>query len=218
MKKSGMEIEKYVERGMLNVIAKESVFTLLGETKHERTGQDLVSIFSSIIAGMKQKSGKSGNAEFKGISVMFSADTSFELGDFDKHMEFETMIGERVASENVELVCFYKLESLSKLGLGALIRILNYHDYTVHGGWNYRGWVASDTTELIREGMAAALNGEMSELLLRTLNLVHKMDNNKIISQPEVFEANLIKALGQKKAEMVVSSIKEKIRKELSFG
>jgi hypothetical protein len=33
-----------------------------------------------------------------------------------------------------------------------------------------------------------------------------------------VFESNLRKALGDNKADMVVSSITEKIRKELSFG
>ena len=66
--------------------------------------------------------------------------------------------------------------------------------------------------------MDEVLDGENSEILLRTLNLVHDTDNNVVVSQPQVFEANLRKAIGQNKADRVESAITEKIRKELSFG
>ena len=219
MKQSGIyDIERFVENGALNVLSKESVYTSLSEKDQERKGTELVAEFNAIVSKMKNKSGKSGNTKFKGICVMFSADASFELGDFKKHMDFEKLVGKHLDTEGVELVCFYKLKSLAGLGVSALVHILNSHHYTIHGGWRYREWNPSDTIELIREGLDEVLNGEMSELLLRTLNLVHGTDNNMIISQPEVFEANLRKALGDSKADLVASSITEKIRKELSFG
>lgn len=218
MKQSGIDTEKYVKNGALNILGKESVYSSLLEKDQERTGKELVDEFRSIVSNVKNKSGKSGNYPFKGISVLFSADTSFELGDFKKHVDFERMIGKRLDMEGIELVCFYKLKSISDLGLSTLVHLLDYHQYTVHGGWSYREWNPNDTIELIREGMDEVLNGEMSDLLLRTLNLVYKTDNNTVISQPELFEANLRKAIGDNKTDMVVSSITEKIRKELSFG
>jgi hypothetical protein len=219
MKQGGIsDVERFVENGELNILSKESVYTSLSERDQERSGKELVREFNSIVSNMKNKSGKPGNTKFKGISIMFSADASFELGDFKKHMDFERLMGKHLDLEDVELICFYKLQSLVKLGLSPLILLLDYHQYTVHGGWKYRKWNPSDTIELIREGLDEVLDGENSELLLRTLNLVHGTDNNRIISQPEVFESNLRKALGDNKADMVVSSITEKIRKELSFG
>jgi hypothetical protein len=211
-------IEYLVENGALNILSKELVYTSLSERDQERTGKELVKEFNSIVSDIKTKSGNSGSAKFKGICIMFSADASFELGDFKKHIDFERLMGKHLDIEDVELICFYKLRSLAELGLSTLIFLLDYHHYTIHGGWKYREWNQSDTIELIREGLDEVLDGENSELLLRTLNLVYGTDNNRIISQPEVFEANLRKALGDNKADMVVSSITEKIRKELSFG
>jgi hypothetical protein len=219
MKQSGIQdIDNFVEKGALNILSKESVFTTLSERDQERTGKELVKEFNAIVSSMKDKSGKSDNTKFKGICVMFSADTSFELGDFKKHLDFEKLMGKYLDIEGVELVCFYKIKSLADLGLSTLVHLLSCHRYTIHGGWKYREWNTSDTIELIREGLDDVLNGENSELLLRTLNLVHGTDNNMVTSQPEVFEANLRKALGDNKADRIASSITEKIRKELSFG
>lgn len=219
MKQSGIhDIERFVKNGALNILSKESVFLSLAEKDEERSGKDLVSEFNAIVSDMENKRGKSGNATSKGICVMFSADAAFELGDVKKHMDFEKLMGKHLDIGGVELICFYRLQSLAKLRLGALIHVLDCHRYTIHGGWKYREWNPSDTVELIRQGMDEVLNGEMSELLLRTLNLVYKTDNNAIVSQPEAFETNLRKALGDSKADRVVSTITEKIRKELAFG
>jgi DcmR-like sensory protein len=219
MKQGGISnVERFVENGAFNILSKELVYSSLSERDQERSGKEMVGEFNSIVFSIRNKSGKSGNTKFKGICVMFSADASFELGDFKKHMDFERLMGKHLDLEDVELICFYKLRSLAELGLSPLILLLDYHQYTVHGGWKYRKWNPSDTIELIREGLDEVLDGENSELLLRTLNLVYRTDNNSIISQPEVFESNLRKALGDNKADMVVSSITEKIRKELSFG
>jgi hypothetical protein len=219
MKKSGSnDIERFVENGALNVLSKEEVYRSLSETEKERSGKELVGEFNSIVSGVRAKSGKSTNSKFKGICVMFSGDASFELGEFKKHVDFEELIGNHLHMEGVELVCFYKMRLLAELGLATLITVLNCHRYTIHGGWKYREWKSSDTINLIREGMDEVLNGENSEILLRTLNLVHGTDNNVIVSQPQVFVANLRKALGQNKADRVESAITEKIRKELSFG
>jgi MEDS: MEthanogen/methylotroph, DcmR Sensory domain len=219
MKQGGFsDIERFLENGALNILSKESVYSSLSEKDKERTGKELVGEFNSIVSNMKNRSGNSANTKFKGICVMFSADASFELGDFNKHVDFERLMGKHLDMEDVELICFYKIRSLAELGLSTLILLLDYHHYTIHGGWKYREWNPSDTIELIREGLDEVLDGENSELLLRTLDLVYRTDNNRIISQPEVFESNLRKALGDNKADMVVSSITEKIRKELSFG
>lgn len=215
MKQSGIETVKYVASGALNVLSKELVYTSMSEKAEERTGQEMVDEFYSIISAVKSRS---NSMKFKGICVMFSADASFELGDFKKHLDFERMIGKQINIEGVELVCFYKLQSVARLGLPALVHLLDYHHYTVHGGWKYREWNPSDTIDLLRTALAEVLNGEMSELLMRTLKLVYDTDNSTVISQPKVFEANLRKAVGDNKADMVVSSVTEKIRKELSFG
>ncbi|MFY3740742.1 MAG: hypothetical protein HMLIMOIP_001185 [Candidatus Nitrosomirales archaeon] len=211
------DIERFVENGALNILSKESVYTSLSEKDEERRGEDLVEEFNSIVSGIKTKNGKIGSTKFKGICVMFSSDTSFELGDFKKHVDFERLLGKHLDIEGVELICFYKLKSLAELGLSTLIHILDCHHFTIHRGWKYREWNPSDTIDLIRGGMDEVLTGEMSELLLRTLNLVHGTDNDIIILRPEVFEANLRKALGDSMADRMVSSITEKIRKELSF-
>ena len=63
--------------------------------------------------------------------------------------------------------------------------------------------------ETVKAGLEKALGKETTNLVLKTLRVVYKMDEETIVSNPELFEEKIKKMFGDMTTEIILKAISE---------
>lgn len=203
------DAEDYVQSGLLRIIDGN----IVRRQKSQHNATDLAELLFSVAAETRRKS------DAKRVVVLCNADFLLQNGDYSKQIDFEEAINRRFESngekQEEEIICCYNYAKIENLSLSHLIKLVNAHTSIVRKDWEYYKWYPSMVMEIITRGIEKPLDFKTAQLILKTLKLIYKIDENTIISNPIVFEETLQKVLGDNAAVMVLSSIKEEAKRRI---
>jgi hypothetical protein len=155
--------------------------------------------------------------EFKWILCIVSNDRFLETNQRENLLEYEKALS--LPGISLEIVCCYNSELVKDLCLEYLVKILNLHQYTLHhhhSQFVYREWHPKKLTELLAKSMNKAIGQESSDRLLNILKTLYKIDDHASF-QFQDFE-NPIKQLLGNSANVILNSLAEEIKREISFS
>jgi hypothetical protein len=119
---------------------------------------------------------------------------------------------------SIEAICVYKKRFLEAQTLNELMKLLTYHTRVVHyQEMSRKALDGYKIIESIRRGFEEILGEGSSRLLFATLKLIYKIDENRIISDPDVFFEKLNKMIGRNAARIVNPSISQHIISEVLY-
>ena len=217
LQKSGIieGIKRHIETGALTILNKEQM-------RSSGTAQIDIQTMSDawlLVEKMKRKN------RFKRFLVISDASLAFsEAGSLGKLVEYERQISKMLADKKaiIHVICCYVDSSIKKMPLAYLIPVVAAHQCSVHyqlssagENWLYKQWQPGIILELMHREIERALGSGANYLIFRTLDLIYKIKEDAIISQPSVFEDKLRKILGKSVAQSLVDSIAKEIRNRL---
>lgn len=204
----GLDSSPYINRGLLTILDRHFVYSM-AKARFDANG--LSNKWSSLSSKVKKKTG------CKGIVAIGPPRVFFETNNLDKLIEYEKSYGRRFEGVPFEAICCYYSNDFSKLSLNDIIQILDYHEYVVYQGGKYLRWHPNNMIlAIINSAIDNAFGTGTSSLLLKTLELIYNIDNDKIVGQPEIFEDKLRKVLGIT-AQAALDRIRIEIINELSY-
>ena len=218
-KACAIEIEEYIEKGALTIIDANSFYSP-SETRFD--WEILVAQWQKVITSVSKK------GKFKRVMVMGMPHASFfdSIENQKKLIEYEEQVAKHYDG-TFQVFCCYTKELIDKLPLGYLLRLLAAHQDTAissndnNKGNNNQGSFGRNnqniprTIDLIEEGLTEALGKETCALVLKTLELIYKIDRNKISWDPENFEEKIRRMIGKDTADPVMRIIAERIKAEI---
>ena len=207
LKNRGLDARHYIDSGLLTVLDKDSVYSI-AETglKAER----LLSRWFSFISDVKKKSGCNS------ILAIGTGKVFFESNNLEKLIEYERRIGKTVGGIPIDAICYFDADSFCKLGIANTIKFLNYHEYTIYQGGIYIQWHPLMVLEIINKAIDRVLGPGVSTILLKTLKLIYGLDDDTLLSQPELFEEKLQKMFG-KSDKIILSKIQKEMTMQLLY-
>jgi hypothetical protein len=119
---------------------------------------------------------------------------------------------------SIEAICIYKKKFLEARTLNELMKLIRYHTQGVHHQeMSRRALGEYKIIESIRRGFEEILGEGSSRLLFATLKLIYKIDEGRIISDPDVFFEKLNKMIGRNAANKVIPRISQHIISEVLY-
>ncbi|HXG06556.1 MAG TPA: MEDS domain-containing protein [Nitrososphaera sp.] len=209
----GKEIEDYITSRALLVINRNEFYS-----PHNTTEQEIHKLTSSLhsLVLEVQKRSKS-----KGIVAIGDPLVLCETGERrqTRLTQYESALGREFA-EPLQAICWYNdPEVVAKMSFSDLVNLINAHHSTIHSGWIYREWTPYDVITQVKGGMERLLGKGTTNLVLKTLKLVYKIDPEKAITyMPELFEEKLSKIMGDSVAKLLFEVLSDTLRKEVSFN
>jgi hypothetical protein len=145
-----------------------------------------------------------------------SAFSSKILKDSDK----DNNTAEIIKNNNnlsIEAICVYKKKFLEARTLDELIKLVTYHTQALSYQKRNNKVILEKhkIIESIRKGFEEILGEGSSRLLLATLKLIYKIDEDRIISDPDLFFEKLNRMIGKNAANRVNPRISQHIISEL---
>lgn len=208
MNNSGIRAGKYIESNALTILDRNFIYS------KERTrleGRLLLETWKEIISKVSQ-SGK-----FKGIAAMGMPEPFFETTtNHQKLVEYEQLVS-REFDGSFEAVCCYRQESVADLPLRHLISLLNSHQYAVTGVEKYSEWHAAKLFVMIVKGLEKTVGAATAKLMFESMKSVYKIDEQVIISRPEIFENALGKMFADS-ADAILDAIKREMIAAVLMG
>lgn len=119
-----------------------------------------------------------------------------------------------------EAVCCYNKQTIDKMEPMHLITLMRCHDSMVDLSQPERHalWHPIRIQNVISRGITNVLGRDSDRLIFHTLKVVYGIDREKVVSDPDVFEARLTKILGSF-ARVVIDSIASELRRDIyTFG
>lgn len=213
MKKIVERAENHIENGALTIIDRDRFFAA---EKTQLDSHKLLNSWHSLILRTKRRSPK-----FKGILLVSAPSPLFfetrrENGNHDRLVNYERLIGKKFG-KGIEMICCYPSKSISKLPFSYLVSVLSSHQCTIHNGWFYYQWHPNNIVAFVHEGFDRMLGEGTSNLIFKTLKLCYKIDEEMVISQPQLFEDKVRRISGDS-ADTVFETITGALRKEIAFN
>jgi DcmR-like sensory protein len=199
----GMAAENFVQKGALRLLNK-NLFLLPDNKAHNQLLNSLQLVTAEL-------------TEFKWILCIGSNDRYLEINQRENLLEYEKALS--FPGLSLEIVCCYNAELVKDLCLEYLVKILNLHQYTLHhhhSQFVYREWNPKKLTELLAKTMNKAIGQESSDRLLNILKTLYKIDDGASF-QFQNFD-NLIRQLLGNSANVILNSLAEEIKREISFS
>ncbi|AIF82476.1 hypothetical protein NTE_00394 [Candidatus Nitrososphaera evergladensis SR1] len=207
MARAGIDVEQYFENGMLKVMSLDSVY-ISDHEKNLSVSQTLESWHNIISRTMDE-------TKAKGILAIGSTDAFIQDGQEEHVKEYEDSIGKRPRSLT-EAVCCYDTDSFSDTSVSTLIAILNAHEYTIHYGAQYAEWKEDKLQSVLASAFNKVLGSTTSDLMLKTLKSVYKIDEKTILSDPEVLESAVAKFFKDSSPAILAAVLKD-LKTEIAF-
>jgi hypothetical protein len=107
-------------------------------------------------------------------------------------------------------------EWLNSLSLASLIKTLITHKYVVYDDWKNKAWTENEIINLISKGIDKSLGEGSATLLFQTMRIIHKLNQDVVVSRPVVFEATLKRLLDDQQVS-VMDSISKEIIERIMF-
>lgn len=206
------EVQGYIDNGLLTVLDKDFMYSMAQTGLY--ANKLLIERWLSIISDVRSRSGR------QRIVVIGTTKVFFETDNFEKLRLYESTGGKKFSDTSLEAICCYDTKFFSELSLKDIINVLDYHENVIYSGGVYTKWHPSMILELIKRGIDRALGQGSAALVLNTMHLIYKFDDDDddltIVSQPELFEDKLRKLLGAT-ADVALDRIKKEITAELSY-
>ena len=202
------KVQNYISKGFLTAVNRDSIYEESGTNY-----KSIVAFWNSNVHRIQKKlQGKT-----KGTMIFSAPDSYFKHDKHDIFMMFEEDMG-KTFHTNTSMICWYKEEWLNNLSLASLIKVLITHKHTVHNDWKYKTWDANEIISLISKGIDKSLGEGSATLLFQTMNTIHKLNGDVVVSRPVVFEAILKRLLGNNKhVQPVIDSISNQIIEKIIF-
>jgi hypothetical protein len=206
MAKAGIEVERYIENGMLKVLPWESVY-ISNKEKFDAPGT--LESWRSVISGTVR------DAKAKGIVAIGSVDVFIKHGEQEHVVEYEKSIGKKFQTPT-EAVCCYNADSLSDSPVSVLIDILNAHQYTIHDNAEYSEWEDGKLQTVMTSAFNKVMGATTSDLVLKTLKSIYMLDGKSIITQPEILE-NVVGKFFKDSAPPILAAVRKDLKREVAF-
>ena len=207
LQNKGLDARRYIDSGRLTILDKDSVYSI-AETGLE--AERLLSRWASFVSDVKKKSGCDS------ILVIGTGKVFFESNNVAKLIEYERHIGKTVGGIPIDAICYFDADSFCKLGFADTIQFLNYHEYTVYQGGVYVQWQPHMMLEIINKAFDSVLGQGASVILLKTLKLIYGLDEDTLVSRPELCEEKLKKMLGEA-ADITLRKIQREMTMQLLY-
>ena len=205
MAKAGIEVERYIESGMLKMLPWESVYASKEKFDAPGTLESLRNVISEMI----------GNTKAKGIIAIGSVDVLIKHGEQERVVEYEKSIGKRFQTPT-EAVCCYNADSLSDFSVSVLIDILNAHQYIIHDNAEYSEWEGGKLQTVMTSAFSKVMGTTTSDLVLKTLKSIYMLDGKSVISQPEILE-NVVGKFFKDSAPPILAAVVKDLKSEVAF-
>ena len=206
IKQSGLieDVEEYMQAGALRIMDVREIYSpdLISDTVA------MLGKWMSIIKELRRK-------KFKNIAIISGGTTAFSDNNQNCLVAYEQAILE-TAKEigSVHVICCYFQESLDKMQFGQLTSIANAHQCNIipeESGMESRRMTPSVILDAIVDGIEDVMGKGSGKLIIQTMKIVYKIDEDTIISNPSLFQEKLQKILGNT-SKMVLDSASEKIK------
>lgn len=206
MARIGIEPERYIENGMLSVLSNESVYgSDSGNLDPHRVLESWLSLTSKMMEDTKAK----------GVVAIGSIDTFIKGGQHRESVEYEKSVGKKFQTP-IEAVCCYTTDSINDMPVSALIAILNAHEYTIHDNCEYSQWESNKIRSVLSSAFNKVLGNTTSDLVLKTLKMTYKLDENTIISRPELLE-DVLGRFFKDSSTIILAAVLSNLKKEAAF-
>lgn len=218
MNKMGIETERTIESGRLTIVDRDSLHFPKVKSERPLNAEELHQSLQSLVTGIRSKS-ESNNVATK-IMLINTIDTYLKKNDFDNLWEIEQILKiEAHETKILQVVCCCNRKSLTSLPLNHVISVLYQYDFAevineVRPTNNHNIKIKSNRVEeeehttryidcsrygiisLISEALNTTLGNKSSDLVFKTLELVYRIDEDVIFSNPHAFSDALGRLLG----------------------
>ncbi len=207
MSKAGIDIERYVKNGTLQVNLRDSIY-ICGDDEKFLAHQTLEAWRNAVSQLLK------GN-KVKGVLTIGNAGIFIKNGEQEQVIELEEGAGKKFHALT-EVLCCYDPDVFSNTSVSALITILNAHEYTVHEDATYSEWKDAELHNALTSAFNKVLGSTTSELVLKTLKSVYKVDEKVIISNPSILEDTIGRFFGDS-SSAILAAILKSIKANIAF-
>jgi hypothetical protein len=207
MARVGIDVDRYVKIGTLEVTPRDSFYVSDNET-NLMASQSIESWHNNISRIMDA-------TKAKGVLTIGSVDTFIQDGQQEHVKEYEENIGKKFQTL-IEVICCYNADSLSDTSVSKLIAILNAHEYTIHASAKYSEWKDDKLQNVLTSAFNKVLGSTTSDLVLKTLKSVYKVDEKAIFSDPALLEYAVGKFFRDSSPAILAAILKD-LKTEIAF-
>jgi hypothetical protein len=207
MARAGIDVERYVKSGTLQVMPRDSIY--VSDDEKNLVASKTIESWQDVISRIMNDTGA------KGALAVGSVDTFVQDGQQERVQEYEENIGKRFQTL-MEAVCCYNADSLSDTSVSALIAILNAHEYTIHHDAKYSEWKGDKLQNVLTSAFNKVLGSTTSDLMLKTLKSVYKIDEKAIISDPALLE-NAVGKFFKDSSPAILAAVLKDLKTEIAF-
>lgn len=206
MAKAGVEVKRYIENGMLRVESPELIY-VSGDGSFDATAtiESWRNVTSEILSSTKAR----------GVVAIGSVDVFIRHGEQERIIDYERSIGKKFQAP-IEAVCCYRADSLSDTSASALIAILNSHQYIIHDNAEYSEWEDSKLQNVMSSAFSKVFGTTASDLVLKSLKSIYRLDEKSIISEPEILE-NVVGKFFKDSSAPILAAVLKDLKNEVAF-
>ncbi len=205
------DIESHIESGALTIVDARDMYRYSPSEKvdTERVLKQWISLIQTV--------GKKGN--FKDVAVISGGVEVFsDANHLDDLIAYERAITESVNQlRSLRVVCCYLKESLDEFQFAHLMSIINAHQCIighVEDSEESRKMDAAVMLEAIVRGIEDALGEGSGKLIIQTMKTVYRIDEDTILSNPNLFQEKMQRLLGNT-SRIVLDSANRRIKEML---
>lgn len=205
MKSSGVDIDRFLPTGALQVIDRDLYYN----PNKELEPQKLLDQFSKIVSQIDFQ-------KFKGMLGIGSAGPAFfQKEKLEPLLEYEHKVGKKF-DVPIEIICCYRSDDIRQLEFSHLVSVITSHAYVITPeGMEHKGLSTDAIISFIAAGINKSLCANISDIILKTLEAAHGVKKEQIMLQPRIFKNTLEKALGITFSKIVLAEIENEIRSAL---
>lgn len=210
MARAGIDVGRYAKSGMLEVMSGDSIYVSDGE-KNLLTSQSIESWHGNIARIMDATNAK-------GVLAIGSVDAFIQDGQQECVREYEESVGKKFQTL-IEAVCCYNADSVSDASFSTLVALLNAHEYTIHHDSctkKYSEWEGDKLQNVLTSAFNRVLGSTTSDLVLKTLKSVYKVDEKTIISDPALLE-DAVGKFFKDSSPAILAAILKDLKTEIAF-
>ncbi len=205
------DIESHIESGALTIVDPREVYS--SSPSGEVDGAKMLKQWISLIQTVERK------GHFKDIAVISGGVTAFsDANNLDGLIAYERAISESIKKRrSLRVVCCYLKESLDKFQFAQLMSIINAHQCTIghiEDSEESRKMDSAVMLEAIVGGIEDALGEGSGKLIMKTMKTVYRIDEDMILSNPNLFQEKMQRLLGNT-SKIVLDSANRRIKETL---
>jgi hypothetical protein len=208
------DIESHIESGALTIADARELYP--PSPSEQVDNAKMLKRWISLIQTVEKK----GN--FRDIAVICGRVAVFsDANNLENLIAYERAISESIKKlRSVRILCCYLKESLDRFQFAQLMSTINAHQCAIgciEDSEESRKMDPAVMLEAIVGGIEDALGEGSGKLVMQTMKTVYRIDENTIISNPNLFQEKMQRLLGNT-SKIVLDSANRRIRETLLMG